>query len=127
MLKDTKAPTLSQFLTQSFSRVSPAVASRICETAKLGVRASPTRIGRHEADALYQAIQQTKIGAPATDCVCPIGEELILKGLHQVVPGEFYAAATRPPVRLSRQPVPDRGRRWPTAAFRRPRKSRSKR
>ena len=27
----------------------------------------------------------------------PIGEELILKGLHQVVPGEFYAAATRPP------------------------------
>ena len=34
---------------------------------------------------------------PATDCISPIGEELILKGLHQVVPGEFYAAATRPP------------------------------
>ena len=34
---------------------------------------------------------------PATDCICPIGEELILKGLHHVVPGEFYAAATRPP------------------------------
>ena len=27
----------------------------------------------------------------------PIGEELILKGLHQLLPGEFYAAATRPP------------------------------
>ena len=27
----------------------------------------------------------------------PIGEELILKGLHQLIPGEFYAAATRPP------------------------------
>jgi DNA topoisomerase-6 subunit B len=97
MLKDTKASTLSQFLTQSFSRVSPAVASKICETAKLGVRASPTRIGRHEADALYQAIQHTKIGAPTTDCVIPVGEELLLKGLHKVVPGEFYVAATRPP------------------------------
>ncbi|NLF07197.1 MAG: DNA topoisomerase VI subunit B, partial [Pirellulaceae bacterium] len=29
--------------------------------------------------------------------VVPIGEESILKGLRQVVPGEFYAAATRPP------------------------------
>jgi DNA topoisomerase-6 subunit B len=27
----------------------------------------------------------------------PIGEELILRGLHQMIPGEFYAAATRPP------------------------------
>ena len=97
MLKDTKTTTLSQFLTQSFSRVSPAVASKICETAKLSVRASPTRIGRHEADSLYQAIQQTKIGAPTTDCIVPIGEELLLKGLHKVVPGEFYVAATRPP------------------------------
>jgi DNA topoisomerase-6 subunit B len=97
MLKDTRAPTLSQFLTKSFSRVSSAVARRICEAAKLSTRARTTKIGRHEADALYKAIQQTKISAPATDCISPIGEELILKGLHQVVPGEFYAAATRPP------------------------------
>ena len=97
MLKDTKAPTLAQFLVKSFSRVSPATARRICATAKLGVRANPHRIGRHEADSLYQAIQQTRIPAPATDCIVPIGEDLILKGLHQVVPGEFFAAATRPP------------------------------
>jgi DNA topoisomerase-6 subunit B len=46
---------------------------------------------------LYQAIQNTRISAPATDCLVPIGEQLILKGLHHVVPGEFYCAATRPP------------------------------
>ena len=97
MLKETKAPTVGQFLIQSFSRVSPAVARRICETAKIGVRSNPLKCGRQEADALYQAIQQTKIPAPATDCLVPIGEELILKGLHQLLPGEFFAAATRPP------------------------------
>jgi len=97
MLKNTKAPTITQFLTHAFSRVSPAVARRICETAKVSPRANTKRIGRQEADAVYQAIQQTKIKAPATDCISPIGEELILKGLRQVVPGEFYAAATRPP------------------------------
>jgi len=97
MLKATKATTITQFLVTSFSRVSSGVARRICETAKLSPRASTRRIGRHEADDLYKAIQNTKITAPATDCISPIGEELILKGLHQLVPGEFYAAATRPP------------------------------
>ncbi len=97
MLKDTKAPTVSQFLIKSFSRVSPAVSRRICEGAGISARARPTKCGRHEADEIYRSIQQTKIKAPTTDCISPIGEELILKGLHQVVPGEFYAAATRPP------------------------------
>ena len=97
MLKDTKAPTVGQFLIQSFSRVSPSVARKICEAAKLGVRSNPQKCGRQEADAMYHAVQQTKIPAPATDCLVPIGEELILKGLHKLIPGEFYAAATRPP------------------------------
>jgi DNA topoisomerase VI subunit B len=97
MLKDTKAPTISQFMVHSFSRVSPAIARKLCDTIKVSTRANPKRIGRQEADSLYQAIQKTKIPAPATDCVVPIGEALILKGLRQVVPGEFYAAATRPP------------------------------
>ncbi|MCO6454431.1 MAG: DNA topoisomerase VI subunit B [Pirellulaceae bacterium] len=97
MLKDAKGETLTQFLTTSFSRVSPSVARNICETAKLSSRAAARRIGREEADKLFHAIQETRILAPATDCITPIGEELLLKGLHHVVPGEFYCAATRPP------------------------------
>ncbi len=58
---------------------------------------STTKIGRNEADKLYHAIMETKIGNPSTDCISPIGEELLLKGLHHVVPGEFYVASTRPP------------------------------
>jgi len=97
MLKETNAGTISQFLTSSFSRVTAGVAQKICETAKISTRSNPKRIGRHEAEALFQAIQNTKISAPATDCISPIGEPLILKGLHHQVPGEFYSAATRPP------------------------------
>ncbi|MCI0492688.1 MAG: DNA topoisomerase VI subunit B [Planctomycetes bacterium] len=97
LLHEAPNETVSQFLTTTFTRVSPAIARKICHTAKISTRASTRRIGRKEADALFQAIQATKIAAPATDCISPIGEVLILKGLHQVVPGEFYAAATRPP------------------------------
>ena len=97
MLKDTDASTLAQFLTSSFSRVSTGVAAKICAAAKVSARASVKKIGRHEVESLYRAIQETKIPAPSTDCIIPIGEQLILKGLHSVVPGEFFAAATRPP------------------------------
>jgi DNA topoisomerase-6 subunit B len=97
LLSEAEGVTVSQFLVSSFSRVSPGVARKICTAAKISTRAWAKRLGRQDADALYQAIQTTKIAPPATDCICPIGEELILKGLHQVVPGEFYAAATRPP------------------------------
>jgi DNA topoisomerase-6 subunit B len=84
-------------LTGSFSRVSTAVASRICQAARLSPRASTKKISRGDADKLYHAIRETKIANPSTDCISPIGEELLLAGLHHVVPGEFYVAATRPP------------------------------
>ena len=71
MLKDTSAPSMAQFLRTSFSRVSSGVAQKICETAKIGTRGSPKKIGRQEADSLYKAIQETKISAPATDCISP--------------------------------------------------------
>jgi DNA topoisomerase-6 subunit B len=97
MLKSVKPCTVSAFMCENFSRVSPQVAKKICVTAKVSTRASTTKIGRGEADALYQAIQNTKIAPPATDCISPIGEQLLLAGLHHVVPAEFYVAVTRPP------------------------------
>jgi DNA topoisomerase-6 subunit B len=97
MLSDARGQTISQFLTSSFSKVSSAVASKVCQTAGVGTRTSTAKVGRNEADKLFQALRETRIAAPSTDCISPIGEELLLKGLHHVVPGEFYVAATRPP------------------------------
>jgi DNA topoisomerase-6 subunit B len=97
LLTETEGVSITQFLTNNFSRVSSGIARKICQTAKISPRAWAKKMGRQEAEALYHAIQATKIPPPATDCICPIGEDLILKGLHQVVPGEFYSAATRPP------------------------------
>ena len=97
MLQEHPKITLAHFLTQSFSRVSHGTAKKICDTAKLSSRVTTGKLGRGEADALFKAIQETKIPPPATDCVVPIGEQRLLAGLRQVVPGEFFTAATRPP------------------------------
>jgi len=97
MLHDTKARTLQSFLHSEFSRVSNQVARTICEKAKIYERARPTRIARQEADNLFKAINQTKIMNPRTDCLSPIGEELILTGLKKQIAADFYTAVTRPP------------------------------
>ncbi|MFN3466167.1 MAG: DNA topoisomerase VI subunit B, partial [Candidatus Brocadiales bacterium] len=97
MLHDTKARTLSSFLSTEFSRVSSRLAKEICEKAGLPENAKPQRVARHEADKLLKAIHSTKIMNPPTDCNVPIGEELILKGLERQFKADFYTATTRTP------------------------------
>jgi DNA topoisomerase-6 subunit B len=46
---------------------------------------------------LYKTIQTTKIMAPPTNCLAPIGEQAILSGLYKQIKGEFYTAVSRPP------------------------------
>ena len=97
MLHDTQARTLQSFLHTDFSRVSSKVAKEICDQAKVYERARPSRIARQEADNLYKAINNTKIMNPRTDCLSPIGEELILAGLKKQIEADLYTAVTRPP------------------------------
>src|SRR6059058_739870 len=97
MLHDTRSHSLSGFLAGDFSRVSAAVAQEICHTAKLSPEARPRNVHGTDAEALYKAIQATKIMAPPSNCVSPIGEKAILHGLYKQIKCDFYTAVTRPP------------------------------
>ena len=98
MLADTKARTVRQFLTQEFSRVSPRVAKEISTRPDVEPDAKPDRLGGEEAKAIYEAIQQTKIMAPATDCVVPIGEEqLVSRAASRWWTRSFTSADLRSP------------------------------
>jgi len=97
MLQDTKSHWLSGFLAGDFSRVSPHLAEEICKTAGLSPRARPRDVHGQAAENLYKTIQSTKIMAPPTNCLSPIGERAILSGLYQQIKGDFYTAVSRPP------------------------------
>jgi DNA topoisomerase-6 subunit B len=98
MLKDTTCRSLSGFLQEEFCRVGPTVAKKIIQASGKGLteKTYPTRCARDEASALYQAINATKISSPPTECIAPIGEALLLKGLEKEIEADFYATATRP-------------------------------
>src|SRR5215813_12670852 len=97
MLQDTKSHWLSGFLSGDFSRVSPRLAEDICKAAGVSPRARPRDVRGQAAENLYKGIQATKIMAPPTNCLSPIGEKAILAGLYQQIKGDFYTAVTRPP------------------------------
>ena len=97
MLHDTKSHSVSGFLASDFSRVSSNVAQEICKAAKISPNMRPRDIHGATAETLYKTVQSTKIMAPPSNCISPIGEKAILHGLYKQIKGEFYTAVTRPP------------------------------
>lgn len=97
MLELTSAKTLQQFLTTEFVRVGPGTAKTICENSALLPKTRPKKVSRDMAEQLYNGIKKTKIIAPPTDCINPIGAELLEKGLRKEINAEFYCSSTRPP------------------------------
>ncbi|HET6679341.1 MAG TPA: DNA topoisomerase VI subunit B, partial [Nitrospira sp.] len=97
MLQDTKSHSLSNFLSSDFCRVSPQLAVDICKEAKVSPNLKPRELKGPAAESLYRTVQTTKIMAPPTNCLSPIGEKAILSGLYKQIKGEFYTAVSRPP------------------------------
>jgi DNA topoisomerase-6 subunit B len=50
---------------------------------------------RDTASALLEAMRETDIISPPTDCLAPITDELVEEGLKKVFDADFYAASTR--------------------------------
>jgi len=96
MLKNTEARTLNSFLLNDLSRIGPGTAKEILETALIDPKKKPEEMTMQDAEKLIKAMKEAKIMAPTTDCLSPIGEELLEKSLKKEINAEFYVAVTRP-------------------------------
>jgi DNA topoisomerase-6 subunit B len=97
MMRDSKSRTVKGFLQTDFSRVSAVKARAILKKAGISEGYHPKTIARDQADLLYEGIQATKLMAPPTDCLSPIGEKELEKGLAKEFEAEFFTSTTRPP------------------------------
>jgi DNA topoisomerase-6 subunit B len=96
MLKNTEARTVNSFLLNDLSRIGPGTAKEILEMALIDPKKKPEEMGMQDAEKLIKAMKEAKIMAPTTDCLSPIGEELLEKSLKKEINAEFYVAVTRP-------------------------------
>src|SRR5512133_3441355 len=83
MAGDSKSHDVKGFLQTAFSRVSSSVADEIVQRAGLKGRVRPRDVAedRELAERLHKAIGETKIMNPPTNCLSPIGDELMRRGL----------------------------------------------
>ena len=88
---------LADFLAGTFSRVGKKTALEMCESAGLKSTAKVGSLSADELKALLAAMQVVAVPAPpTTQCLSPIGEELIRRGLDKEFQMDFVAARTRP-------------------------------
>jgi DNA topoisomerase-6 subunit B len=95
MLRYTERKKLGSFLRESFSRIGGITSQEICKLSKLDPEREPSDITHEEAKRLLAALKQVKVKSPPVDCLSPIGENLIRKGLEKEYSVDFIATSTR--------------------------------
>ncbi len=84
MAQESKSHDVRGFLQTTFSRVSAQAAGEILARVPWGKKAVKPRVlggNRAMAEELHKAIGETRLMSPPTNCLSPIGDELMRKGL----------------------------------------------
>ena len=105
MCRESKDSRLTVFLRQNFSGVSMRAAKELCEASELEVSIKPKSMKPDDIRALLEAFQgermikgkPIKLLSPPTNCLSPIEEMLIKKGLSKTIDSKFVSTMTRAP------------------------------
>ncbi|WP_319378555.1 DNA topoisomerase VI subunit B [uncultured Methanocorpusculum sp.] len=88
---------LKEFLVESFSKVGEKISLEICSSSRLDSNVKVSTLDLESLNRLLDAMQTTKIPAPsASQCLSPITDELIVKGMEKEFELDFIKARTRP-------------------------------
>jgi len=97
MIDNSEARTVSSFLQNEFTRVGRTSAEKICEEAGIDDGRRPNTLDKDESEQILDAAQEVNLQSPPTDCLSPLGEDLMLKGLEKELNPEYSTAVTRKP------------------------------
>ena len=105
MLTESTDSRLSVFLRTNFSGVSTRAAKELCSAAELDVKVKPKQMTPEQIRALLESFQgermfngkPVKLLNPPTNCLSPIEEMLIKKGLSKTIDSRYAITMTRAP------------------------------
>ena len=97
MLRESNERKMTSFLRHNFSGVSMRAAREILTKAKVDEGREPKRIKADDAQEMLNAFQRVKLLSPPMDCLSPIDDLLIKKGLSKAIDSRFASTVTRNP------------------------------
>ncbi|MEC9090283.1 MAG: DNA topoisomerase VI subunit B [Candidatus Thermoplasmatota archaeon] len=105
LLRDAKIPSegggartpLRYFLRDTFSSMSNARCDQVINIAGLDSTRKPSSLKPDEITELLASFAQVKLPSPPTDCLSPIEDLLIKKGLSKAIDSRFVSTVTREP------------------------------
>jgi DNA topoisomerase-6 subunit B len=97
MLRDTKARTFASFLTSEFTKVGRKTAKEICDKSGVEEGRKPKKVTDEEIRKIVEVVKTVKLMKPPTDCLSPLGEDLVKESLKKELSPEWVDAVTRPP------------------------------
>ena len=105
LLRDAKPPSegegartpLRYFLRNTFSALSNSRCEQVIGLAQLATTRKPSSLKPDEVNNLLAAFGKVRIPAPPTDCLSPIEDLLIKKGLSKAIDSRFVSTVTREP------------------------------
>ena len=97
MLRESEEKRMTSFLRHNFSGVSMRAAKELLSSSEIEEVRNPKRISSEDAKKLVNAFQKVKLLPPPTDCLSPIDDLLIKKGLSKAIDSRFASTVTRLP------------------------------
>ena len=97
MLRESEQRKMTSFLRHNFSGVSVRAAKEVLSTSAIEDDRVPKRINSEDAKKLIASFQKVKLLPPPTDCLSPIDDLLIKKGLSKAIDSRFASTVTRLP------------------------------
>ncbi len=97
LLRDAEERRMTSFLQKNFSSVPQSASKRILASAQIEESRTPKRIRPEESQELVKAFQNVPLRDPPTDCLSPIEDLLIKKGLSKAIDSRFASTVTRKP------------------------------
>ena len=96
-LRESEERKMTSFLRHNFSGIPMRAAKEVLAVSGIDEARKPTSIKAEEANSLLAAFRQVRLMAPPTDCLSPIEDLLIKKGLSKAIDSRFVSTITRSP------------------------------
>ncbi|BAI60113.1 type II DNA topoisomerase VI subunit B [Methanocella paludicola SANAE] len=106
MAARTKHRRLYDFLKGEFDRMRPDIVRNIVRSCKdtVDVDRPPAELSRKELSGLVEAMRGVETLPPSPECLSPVGEDILIKGVVDRLRPKFIAAVTRKPSAMRGQP-----------------------